>query len=145
MAQGALTTLLEKERPGQFQIVSSGTSAATGYPATMYAIEAAKIWECDISSHRSQPLTAGLIDNSDLILTMSPSHYREVVRIRAEAEGKTFLLKRFPTTGGQGEQVEDPIGQTLDKYNETFLEIGEYLGKHLEEITRRIDGDKSAK
>jgi hypothetical protein len=55
------------------------------------------------------------------------------------ASERTFLLKNFPSTGSKGEPVEDPIGQSLERYNETFLEIGEYLGKHLDEIVKRID------
>ena len=45
----------------------------------------------------------------------------------------------FFNDGADGEPVVDPIGQSLDRYNETFLEIGEYLGKYLGEITERID------
>ena len=39
-----------------------------------------------------------------------------------------------------GEPVDDPIGQSLDRYNETFLEIGEYLGKYIDEIVKEVDG-----
>jgi len=38
-----------------------------------------------------------------------------------------------------GETLEDPIGQSLERYNQTFIEIGEHLGKFLPEIVRRID------
>lgn len=144
MAEGALRTLLEKERPGQFEVVSSGIAAASGYPATLYAIEAAKIWDCDISGHKSQPLSGELIDRADLILGMSQRHVKEVLRIRPGAREKTYLLKNFPDSTPTGEGVEDPIGQSLDRYNETFLEIGEYLGKHLPEIVKRIDEKANA-
>ena len=139
MAQGALRVLLEKERPGKFEVISSGIAGAEGFPATTYAVEAARIWDADISDHASQPLTKSLIDRSDLILAMSGRHVTEVLRLAPEAANKTFLLKRFPETGAVGEEVEDPIGQPLERYNETFLEIGEYLGKHLPEIVKRID------
>ena len=139
MAEGALRVLLEKERPGAFEVVSSGIAAAEGFPATAYAVEAARIWDADISDHASRPLTKTLIERANLILAMSGRHVSEVLRLVPEAETKTFLLKRFPVPGAVGEEVEDPIGQTLERYNETFLEIGEYLGKHLPEIVKRID------
>lgn len=139
MAQGALRTLLEKKRPGKFEVISSGTGAASGYPATIYAIEAAKIWDCDISGHQSQPLTSTLIDRSDLILALTPSHYREIVRLRPDAKERTYLVEKFPSPGDDGRGIEDPIGQSLDRYNETFLEIGEYLGQYVDEIVKRID------
>ena len=138
------TKFLVATKNNFFEVISSGTASASGYPATMYAIEAAKIWDCDISGHESQPLTAELIDRSDLIFAMTPSHYQEIVKIDRQAIGKTYLLKNFPDPRSRGEGVNDPIGQSLDMYNETFLEIGEYLGKHLPEIVKRIDEKTNA-
>ncbi len=139
MAEGGLKVLLAKERPGKFRVMSAGTAAATGFPATLYAGEAAKIWGCDLSGHKSQQLTRALLEDADLIFAMTPEHAKEIVRLAPEVRGRTFLFKNFPEPHLTGEAVEDPIGQTLDRYNETFLEIGEYLGKHLPEIVHRID------
>jgi len=139
MAEGALKMLLSKERPEKYEVISAGTASAVGYPATMYAIEAAKTWAVDISNHQSQPLIPALIDKADLILAMTPSHMQEIIRMRRDAKSKTYLFKSFPDPNPNGEGIPDPIGQSLDRYNETFLEIGEYLGKHLPEIVKRID------
>ncbi len=144
MAEGALRMLLEKCGVQDFEVISAGTSAASGYPATMYAIEAAKIWDVDISRHQSQPLTEDLIDKADLILGMTSNHVNEVIRLNRDAREKTFLFKNFPDPNPEGERVDDPIGQSLDKYNETFLEIGEYLGKYLDEITKRVSEKSNA-
>jgi len=139
MAQGALKVLLEKERPGKAEVISAGTSAAHNFPATLYAIEAAKIWDADLSRHLSQPLTGALIDKADLIFGMTSSHVEIVLAIRPEASAKTYLFKNFPDSNPDGEGVEDPIGMSLDQYNQTFLEIGELLGQYLPEIVKRID------
>jgi protein-tyrosine phosphatase len=139
MAEGALRLLLERERPGKARVMSSGISAASGFPATMYGAEAAKMWAIDLSSHRSQALTKSQVEGADLIFGMSPEHVREILRLNPEARDRTFLFKNFPDPSPKGEPVDDPIGQSLDRYNETFLEIGEYLGKYLPEIVQRID------
>lgn len=139
MAEGALRMLIEKQRPGQVCVLSAGTHAATGYPATLYAIEAAKVWNCDLSKHHSQPLTERLIEQADLIFCMTAEHARAVVKMDDRAADKTYLVKNFPDQRLTGEPVDDPIGQSLSEYNRTFLEIGEYLGKHLPEIVQRID------
>lgn len=139
MAEGALTMLLSRLRPGKFDVMSAGTAAATGFPATMYAIEAAKIWDVDLSRHRSQPLTPALIERADLIFAMTPTHAQEILRVRRSAKHKTYLLKAFPDLSTVGDGVVDPIGLSLDEYNRTFLEIGEYLGKYLPAIVQRID------
>jgi protein-tyrosine-phosphatase len=131
MAAGGLEKLLENNEIESVAVCSSGTAAASGYPATAYAIEAARIWDADISGHSSQPLTENLIEKADLIICMTPSHCREVLTMVPEAREKTFLLKNYPESGCDGEGVEDPIGGSLDMYNQTFLEIGEELGRIL--------------
>jgi len=139
MAAGALKVLLEKNRPGKFEIISSGTGAATGFPATEFAVEASKIWNCDLSEHRSQPLTESLIEQCDLILAMTPGHLRELARVKPDPAGKYYLLKNFPDASPDGDGVDDPIGMPLDYYKDTFLEIGEEIGRFLPEIVKRID------
>ncbi|MFZ5980064.1 MAG: low molecular weight protein arginine phosphatase [Candidatus Zixiibacteriota bacterium] len=141
MAEGALRMLLEKQVPGKFEVISSGTFAADGYPATQYAREAAKMWDIDLSTHASQQLTEELIEDTDLIFAMTPGHLRDIVSLVPEAADKVFLFKNFPSNDPDGEGVEDPIGQELAKYNEVFLEIGEYLGKNLPEIVKRINNN----
>lgn len=144
MAEGALRHLLEKEGLSDVEVISSGTGAATGYPATLYAIEAARTWDVDISGHLSKALTPDLIEKSDLILAMTPRHIKELLRIRRDAGSKTYLFKSFPETDHDGEGVSDPIGMSLEEYNKTFLELGEYLGKNLPEITKRIKEKQDA-
>ncbi len=144
MAEGALRMLLEKERPGAAEVISAGTSAGNGFPATIFAIEAARIWNCDISRHKSRPLTQQLIDRADLIFGMTDRHVAEVLRLQPDARDKTYLFKNFPDPSPVGEPVADPIGQALERYNETFLEIGEYLGKYLPDIVQRIDEKRNA-
>jgi len=139
MAEGALRKLLENKNVSGIDVYSSGTAGGSGLKATPYAVEAAKIWEADISSHRSQPLSAELIDQADLILAMEKSHCQEVLRLRPAAENKVYLLKKFPVSGCNGEGVDDPIGGSLHMYNHAFLEIGEELGRILPEILKKVD------
>ena len=139
MAEGALRVLLEQQRPGKSIVKSAGIAAANGFPATMYAIEAAKIWSCDLTRHRSQMLTRALIDEADLIFGMTSEHVKEILRQVPGASTRTYLFKNFPESRSKGEPVEDPIGQELERYNATFLELGEYLGKYMPEIVQRID------
>ncbi|MFH1686067.1 MAG: low molecular weight protein arginine phosphatase [bacterium] len=139
MAEGALRMLLDKERPGRAEVISAGIAAGEGFPATFYAQEAALVWDVDISGHQSQPLTSRLVGRADLIFAMSPRHHRQVLRLDPDAADRTFLFKSFPDNSPDGDGVEDPIGQPLDRYNQAFLEIGEWLGRHLDEIVKRID------
>jgi len=139
MAEGALRVLLEKECPGKFEVISSGTSASAGFSATEYAVEASKQWKSDISQHESQALTEELIDRADLILAMTPNHYRQLMTMNPDAQSKYFLLRNFPDPDPFGAIIDDPIGQPLDYYKSTFLEIAEEAGRILSEIVKRID------
>jgi len=139
MAEYAMRMLLEKERPGRVEVASAGILGLRNQPATIYAQEAAKIWDLDLSPHRSQGLTPELIARADLIFAMAPEHYREVLRLHQQAEDKTYLLKSFPDNTLEGDSIADPIGMDLEYYNEVFLEIGEYLGQHLPAIVRLVD------
>lgn len=131
MAAGAMHRLLKDRNIDNIEVISSGTSAATGFPATEYAAEAVRIWKADISEHRSQPLTQHLINEADLILAMTPSHCYEIMSMEPAAKDKTFLLKNYPESGCNGDGIDDPIGGSLDIYNQTFIEIGEELGRIL--------------
>ena len=145
MAEGALRSLLENERPGKFEVMSAGTIGASGYPATMYAIEAVKLRGADISNHLSQPLTSPLIKRVDLIFGMTSNHVIEVLRLAKNAKSKTYLFKNFPDSNYHGEGVDDPVGQSLERYNETFLEISEYLDRQLPDIVKLIDAKTDSK
>ncbi|MEE9441596.1 MAG: low molecular weight protein arginine phosphatase [candidate division Zixibacteria bacterium] len=134
MAEGAMRVLLEGRGVDYIDVLSAGTGAIPGCPATLYAIEAAKTWHADISRHHSRPLSSELLEESDLILAMTSGHYRTIISVSPEAAAKTYLLKKFPETGDDGEGVPDPIGGSLDIYNHTFLEIGEELGRILPDI-----------
>ncbi len=131
MAEGGLRKLLEKDNVTDIEVYSSGTAAANGFPATEYANEAARLWDADLTDHRSQLLTKELINEADLILVMTLSHGYDVVNMVPDAENKTFLLKNYPDSSLKGEGVDDPIGGSLDMYNQSFIEIGEELGRIL--------------
>ena len=139
MAEGALRVLLQERGIKNIEVSSAGIAAPPGCSATHYAQEAVKTWHADISGHKSRLLAVELIEESDLIFAMTLVHYRDIISLSPEAEERTFLLKKFPDPGPDGEGVEDPIGGSLDMYNHTFLEIGEELGRHLPEIIRRAD------
>jgi len=142
MAEGALRVLLQGRGVENIEVYSAGTSAVPACPATQYAMEAVKTWNADISRHKSRPLSQELLEEVDLILVMTPSHYQAVVSMLPEIEERTFLLKNFPEPGRDGDGVADPIGGSLDMYNQTFLEIGEELGRILDHVIEMSEKKK---
>ncbi|MGH8004527.1 MAG: hypothetical protein ACRECJ_07375, partial [Limisphaerales bacterium] len=111
------------------QVISAGTAALEGMPATDLAVETSSDWGIDISGHRSQPVTDELVEKADLILTMTPEHREEVLLYDPEAGSKTFLLKSFPGPAKNDPtfSIRDPIGGGPGEYQRSFLEIEESL------------------
>lgn len=104
---------------------SAGVSAWSGQEPSRYAIEAVKLWEADLTSHRARDLDE-VKDSPDLIVTMTHSQARAVVVRRPEWESKTFQLHDL--VGEHGE-IRDPIGQKLEQYVLVAREIHRLLEK----------------
>jgi protein-tyrosine-phosphatase len=143
MAEGILKAILKDRGIKNITVSSAGIGAMNGMPATPYAIEAAKNWGVDISSHRAREITRDMIEKADLILGMAPEHVDAVVRKNPKAAAKTFLIKAFPAPYSPSqEKVQDPIGGTLNEYNQTYLELDEVLRKIVNRIIELSDSLK---
>ncbi len=119
--------LLEGDR--HWQIQSAGAWASLGSPATPEAIAAMQRIGVDISTHRSQPLTRDLIDWASVVVGMSQSHLDQVLEIDPGATPK--LLRLNPE-----QDIDDPIGQTQEVYDQTAREIKRLLQARLKELAR---------
>jgi protein-tyrosine-phosphatase len=130
MAEGILKALLSEKGIEHIHVSSAGIGALSGMPATPFAIEAARHWHIDISYHRARQLTRQMINTADLILAMSRAHVDYILEKEPDAGIKTYLIRAFPTPYTQyQEEVKDPIGGTMEEYNQTYLELDEILRK----------------
>jgi glycine hydroxymethyltransferase len=98
--------------------VSAGTAAPSGCPASDEAVLALQEKGIEARSHRSQPVTRGLLKSSDLIVVMTERHRQEVIRFEPSAAPRTHLMTSFGASG-KIRDIPDPIGQSLDVYRHT--------------------------
>jgi protein-tyrosine-phosphatase len=91
------------------RIASAGTFAALGRPASPEAVHALAQRGLDLSQHRSQPLTADLLRQADLVLTMTHEHKEFACELVADTQHRVELLH---SRGA----VPDPIGQPASVY-----------------------------
>ena len=146
MAEGILKSLLKKRGIADIRVTSAGIGAMGGLPATPFAIGAARAWNIDISGHFSRQLNKRLLAEADLILAMSSEHVDFVARQDHMAMKKTFLIKGFPMPySSSQESVRDPIGGTLDDYNQTFMELDEVLRRAEGIIIKWAEASKSSR
>ncbi|MCJ7498346.1 MAG: low molecular weight protein arginine phosphatase [candidate division Zixibacteria bacterium] len=135
MAEGILKKLLAERGLRGIKVSSAGISALDGYPAALFAIEATKVWEINLEEHYSRKLTPDILKESDLILVMTKEHLKHIEKVDRKSLEKSYLLKAFPLKNeDENLGIKDPIGRSLEEYNQCFLELEEEIKRILPEI-----------
>jgi len=101
-------------------VLSAGTGAGGGGPASTNAVIAAGQLDADISHHQSRKLTTELISEADLVFCMTESHAVEARRLAPSAGPK---IRRLCIDADVG----DPIGGGIDVYRRTAKRIEDAL------------------
>ncbi len=109
-----------------WEAASAGTYSDYGLPASDNAVLALQELGIDLSGHRSQPLTAELVEESDLIVVMAESHRRHILEAFPDVEDRVCLIKSFGTSKVPAD-VSDPYGGSLNTYQRIRDEIDRAL------------------
>lgn len=129
MAEAIARDLISKgERTGiTTNVGSAGVSAVDGAPMADDAIEVLKEMHIEPGPHRSRVLTIEMIDNAEIIYTMTPSHAQAVMTVAPNSVHKVFVLD-------EREAIPDPIGQGIEVYRETARRLRDLIEQRLQEI-----------
>lgn len=92
-----------------YKVASAGLLDMAGSSASIESVAACLARGVDIASHKSQPLSLGLIEESDRIFAMERMHQARVVALSPEAAGKCVLLAE--------NDITDPVGQRQAVYD----------------------------
>ncbi|SEF38937.1 protein-tyrosine phosphatase [Caloramator fervidus] len=130
MAEGIAKSLAEKEGLN-LDISSAGVFAPFGMAASENAILALKELEIDISSHLSRPLTKELLEEADIVLTMTRGHKDAILSKYPQFSEKVFTLMEY--IGDNGD-IEDPFGGDLEVYRLSANQIKQAIERLLEKI-----------
>ena len=142
MGEGLLKAKLDPEIAKKVHIISAGTYAMSGLPASSNAQTVAREFGVDLSDHDSQILTPYLISHSDLILAMEPGHAEIIHQMDPTSRVRTFLLKEFGQTPDRSDgnsEVYDPIGGDDDLYHQVYKELDEEIIRILPLITKVVE------
>jgi protein-tyrosine-phosphatase len=120
------------------EIVSAGTSAWDGAPASDGALLVGMERGLDLSQHRAQTLTRDLVREASLVLAMGPHHLERIEALGGS--GKAYLLTDFASRGTSVRPVNDPIGGELEVYRATADE----LEQEIRRVFDRITADRSS-
>lgn len=115
MAEGLFRALVGNR--ADITVESAGVHAVRGQPASTYAVEACRGEGVDITRHRSQPLTATLVERATHIFAMTGGHLESIHALFPHGAEKAFLLREFEEPGATvWRDVPDPIGSSRDVY-----------------------------
>jgi protein-tyrosine-phosphatase len=114
------------------EVMSAGTSAWDGAPASDGALLVGLERRMDLSSHRSQALSRALVEGADVVLAMSPHHLERIEALGGA--GKAYLLADYASHGASSRAISDPIGGDLSVYRATVDELEQEIRRALDRL-----------
>jgi tRNA threonylcarbamoyl adenosine modification protein (Sua5/YciO/YrdC/YwlC family) len=106
-----------------YRILSAGTFAVRGCPASEHAVTLLREMGCDLSRHSSRPLEADLLAEVDHVYALSHSHMHVIRELaaRLQPEERPRIDQLSP------EGITDPVGGDLETYRQCAHEIDEAI------------------
>lgn len=111
-------TLLRAALPPQTEwtVASAGTSATPGSPASEFSQAAMAELGLSLKRHRSQAVTAKLVEGSTVVVAMTQRHLEKLLAIAPQSRDRLYLLRSFDPHAPKGADVMDPYCGTLEEY-----------------------------
>lgn len=97
---------------------SAGLLADQGKPASANAVKAMERMGIDLSSHRTKQVTQELLDQCDLVLTMTEGH--KMMLAGMAGLKNVYTLAEYAGSDGD---IQDPFGGDISEYDDTAKEI----------------------
>ena len=110
-----------------YKVCSAGTMGLSNLPASPDAIAVCASRGIDISSHKTRSLSSRLIEQSDCVFAMGQTHQTRILGLSPEAVEKCVLL-------AEKTDINDPIGQSRDVYNNCAIAIERAIKKRTGEL-----------
>jgi protein-tyrosine-phosphatase len=128
----ARSIIAQRDLPN-VEVASAGTFAHAGSPASDGSLHVATERGLDLGTHRARLLSAEMVQDADIILTMGTHHAERAEELGGE--GKTHLLAAFASRGESDRSVSDPFGGDLAVYRATFDELSHEIGNVIDRLT----------
>ena len=137
-AEALFMRRFDSEEP--WEACSAGIYAGAGSPASANSIKVMHELGIDLGNHRSQPLTAKLVQQADMIITMTAGQRFEILQDFPEVGNRVFLIKSFGTSKVPTD-ISDPFGGSVSIYRKIRDEIDRALSDLILFIrTGKVDG-----
>ena len=137
LAAAALIAALGPDRE-RVDVLSAGTAAWEGQPATPASVEIAASEGVDLSGHRSRRISPALVRAADLVIVMERGHENAVRALGADPD-RTHVISEWPAPGNADLPVSDPFGASHEAYEECWRRIRRHVDRiipHVREALR---------
>lgn len=104
------------------EILSAGVAADPGSPASKNAVKAMGDEGLDLHPHRSAQISREILQDANLVITMTAGHLYSVNDICPQA--KAFTLGDY---AGESCDVSDPYGGNLEIYRQCAAQIKQLI------------------
>ncbi len=113
---------------GGFLVQSAGISAMMGSRPSPEAVDVLGRMGLNLADHESQPLTASLVRQADIVWTMTRSHRQAIVAQWPESAARVHVLCRDES------DIADPIGGPVEFYERCAAQIKVELAARIAEL-----------
>ena len=121
MAEGIFRKIAS-ERHLKVEVLSAGIFAKSGTKSPVAAVDAAREKGINMNHHRSRLLERKILEDADLILTMTKGHKDHILEIMPEIFDRIFTLKEY--VSGEGcDDIIDLAGADLESFRACANEI----------------------
>jgi protein-tyrosine phosphatase len=137
MATAALRDELGPEA-AHVEVLSAGTSALEGQPASGGTREVALEHGIDLSAHRARRVSASLVREADFVFVMEPVHRTALESLGAPMD-RVHVVSEFPAPGEPGLPVSDPYGASREAYEECWRRIRVHVRRLAPAVKQALD------
>lgn len=141
LAEALMRRELERRGADNVAVISAGTGAWDGAPASEGAYLVGLEHGLDLSSHRARLLTRDVVRDADVILTMARHHRARVDELGGQ--GRTHVLGEYAGRSGPDAEVGDPFGSDLEVYRATFAELEDLVQRAVDRFVEQ-SGDATS-
>ncbi|MCL2855915.1 MAG: low molecular weight protein arginine phosphatase [Defluviitaleaceae bacterium] len=125
MAQALAEDLFVKGNM-DFSAESCGVFAVCGQPASANAVMVAEESGLKLYNHKARLLRRDMVADALVVITMTMAHKARVISLFPDFANKVFTLMEIYGDGGD---VADPFGGSVDVYKHCAEQIKSYLEK----------------
>lgn len=127
LSQKYKVTMEELEEFG-YNIISCGIATWDELPASNFAIECAKKYNLDLTSHKTKQIDKRIIENADCIYCMSEEHISYILKLWPDSIIKIRKLR------SDGENIDDPALLGYKEYEICASKIKQEVEKIVEKL-----------